>query len=83
MDFAPGGTPPFTEAVASCMAYHGGPLELNVSLAMQCVDACATSKDNTKYLLSLAAEKLRQGTDPEGMYRALDVSYSSGLGFRV
>ncbi|KAL8454313.1 hypothetical protein Emag_001472 [Eimeria magna] len=67
------GLPSFAEAAASCVEYHGGPLELNVSLAMQCVDACSTSRDNTKYLLTLAAEKLRQGTDPEGMYRALEL----------
>ncbi|OEH76139.1 hypothetical protein cyc_04209 [Cyclospora cayetanensis] len=73
MDFPRGASPPFADAVASCLTYHGGPLDLSVSLALQCVDACSTSRDNTRYLLSQAAEKLRQGSDPEGMYRALEL----------
>ena len=73
MVFPPGGAPTFSEALGSCLEYHGGSLEINMSLAMICVDACALSKDNSRYLLQEAANKLRQGTDPEGMYRALDV----------
>ncbi|CDJ39799.1 hypothetical protein, conserved [Eimeria tenella] len=57
-----GGPPPFPEALASCLAYHGGPLELNAALAMQCVDACSSSSSSSSYLL-----------DPEGMYRALEL----------
>ncbi|CDJ66751.1 hypothetical protein ENH_00024720 [Eimeria necatrix] len=89
-----GGPPPFPEALASCLAYHGGPLELNAALAMQCVDACASSSSSSSYLLQQAAAKLRQATDPEGMYRALEVrskpcgfpeglgGFGEGLGFK-
>lgn len=65
--------PAVASLAESVILYHGGPVELNLQEALRVADSCALSSANCKVVVFIAGRKIKEGCDPEGIFRALEV----------
>lgn len=65
--------PAVASLAEAVILYHGGTLEVNVQQAVRVADCCAVSAANCKIVLFVASRKIKEASDPEGIFRALEV----------